>query len=248
VLNIELVEGSERLAVDPDQDSLPPVSIGLYKAFMAKGKRGLEAFGVYSHLLFTYRLQRTNRVWATNTYLQAGLCIGERKVKAAKGLLARMGLIQLVRQKDERGRVKKTFVQLNLCRNPGPSIGAEIAPMEKVHGCSYRTGGSDRQMLPETMKCLGNEKKIPVSTPGAPTRRTSAVPSINFNFSGLTENWENIPDELVEKWQEAYPALNVERELLKAGEWLIANPTKRKKNYRRFLVNWLARGQERGKG
>ncbi|GAH01811.1 unnamed protein product, partial [marine sediment metagenome] len=29
-------------------------------------------------------------------------------------------------------------------------------------------------------------------------------------------------------------------------EWLLANPDKRKKNYRRFIVNWLTRTQDKG--
>jgi predicted phage replisome organizer len=80
----------------------------------------------------------------------------------------------------------------------------------------------------------------------APTRAAPSVPAIAFDFT--SELWEHIPDALVDKWQAAYPAANVERELIKAGEWLVSNPKKRKKNYRAFLVNWLARCQERGRG
>ena len=29
-------------------------------------------------------------------------------------------------------------------------------------------------------------------------------------------------------------------------QWLISNPNKRKKNYRRFITNWLSRSQEKG--
>jgi len=29
-------------------------------------------------------------------------------------------------------------------------------------------------------------------------------------------------------------------------EWLLSNPKKRKKNYRRFITNWLTRSQEKG--
>ena len=29
-------------------------------------------------------------------------------------------------------------------------------------------------------------------------------------------------------------------------EWLLANPSKKKKNYRRFITNWLTRTQDKG--
>lgn len=83
----------------------------------------------------------------------------------------------------------------------------------------------------------------------APKRSTASAPSkpvINFDFT--TELWENIADDQVDKWQDTYPATNVERELKKMAEWLLSNPKKRKKNYRRFITSWLERSQERGRG
>lgn len=86
--------------------------------------------------------------------------------------------------------------------------------------------------------------KKEVSTPTAPTRSTASVPKADFNFeSGL---FLGISDERVDGWSKAYPALDVETELAKAAAWLVANPAKRKKNYMRFLVNWLSRAQEQG--
>ena len=102
-------------------------------------------------------------------------------------------------------------------------------------------------VVPTNYPMKGKERKgKEEEKTSAPTRNTESVPQIVFDFT--SELWKNISDDLVAKWQDAYPAADVERELLKAGEWLIANPAKRKKNYRRFLVNWLARVQERGKG
>lgn len=49
-----------------------------------------------------------------------------------------------------------------------------------------------------------------------------------------------------EGWGEAYPACEIDLELKKMREWLLANPGKKKKNYRRFIINWLSRSQERG--
>lgn len=48
-----------------------------------------------------------------------------------------------------------------------------------------------------------------------------------------------------ELWKKAYPAVNIDQEILKAQSWLIANPKNKKKNYERFLINWFTRSQER---
>jgi hypothetical protein len=47
-------------------------------------------------------------------------------------------------------------------------------------------------------------------------------------------------------WEQAYPAINVRADALKAKLWLLANPKNRKKNLERFITNWFARSQEKG--
>lgn len=86
-----------------------------------------------------------------------------------------------------------------------------------------------------------------VSTPVAPTRVTEPKPKqIDFDFSD--GKWVDITDRDIERWADAYPGISIDRELRKAAEWVIANPAKKKKNWRRFLVNWFERAQERGRG
>jgi hypothetical protein len=70
------------------------------------------------------------------------------------------------------------------------------------------------------------------------------IPKINFSIE--TRSWENITDEDVSIWEKAYPAVDITQELSKMADWLISNPDKKKKNYRRFITNWLSRTQERG--
>ena len=54
-----------------------------------------------------------------------------------------------------------------------------------------------------------------------------------------------VPDLLREKWQEAYPAVLIDKELASAASWLLSNPKNAKSNYARFLTNWLTRAQDR---
>ena len=66
-----------------------------------------------------------------------------------------------------------------------------------------------------------------------------------FNFN--TMKWEGITVAQVKLWESAYPDVDVVDVLLKKMPvWLSSNPRKaRKKNWPRFIVNWLSRQQER---
>jgi hypothetical protein len=43
----------------------------------------------------------------------------------------------------------------------------------------------------------------------------------------------------LEIWRTLYPGVDVDREVRKAWAWLDANPSRKKKNPKAFLVNWL---------
>ena len=47
-------------------------------------------------------------------------------------------------------------------------------------------------------------------------------------------------------WKDAYPAVDIEAHLRIMREWLLANPSRKKSNYRQFLNNWLKREQDKG--
>ena len=57
-------------------------------------------------------------------------------------------------------------------------------------------------------------------------------------FSGA---YFSVTEEEFEAMESTYPGINVPSELRKADMWCRANPSRRKKNYARFLTNWLAR-------
>jgi len=62
---------------------------------------------------------------------------------------------------------------------------------------------------------------------------------ISFDFIGVNK-------EDILMWKKAYPACDILLCLRQMREWLLSNPSKRKKNYRRFITNWLTRTQEKG--
>ena len=67
---------------------------------------------------------------------------------------------------------------------------------------------------------------------------------IIFDFS--SNGFLNIKDEDIEIWKDAYPKCDVGMEIKKMGAWLIADPKRKKINYKKFINGWLSRTQDRG--
>jgi hypothetical protein len=75
---------------------------------------------------------------------------------------------------------------------------------------------------------------------------SSNVPKIEFNFD--TIKFDNITVDMVKFWEIAYPDVDVIEHLTKRmPAWLDANADGkgRKKKWKRFIVGWLSRQQER---
>jgi hypothetical protein len=74
---------------------------------------------------------------------------------------------------------------------------------------------------------------------------SSNVVKIIFNFESM--KWENVTVEQVKFWESCYPDVDVIEVLTKRmPAWLDGNPEKaHKKKWKRFIVNWLSREQER---
>jgi hypothetical protein len=68
-----------------------------------------------------------------------------------------------------------------------------------------------------------------------------------ITFDYQTASFLNVPTGLQEQWRLAYPAVDVLSELQRAAQWAAANPKNRKANWQRFIVNWLAKAQEKSR-
>lgn len=87
------------------------------------------------------------------------------------------------------------------------------------------------------------ENLIQKETTSAPDAARRGLEKIGFDFhKGV---FTNLPEEQELAWQDAYPAVPVPPAIARAAAWLVANPNNRKSNYQRFLVNWLAREQDK---
>jgi len=84
---------------------------------------------------------------------------------------------------------------------------------------------------------------VPTSEPAKPSR-SPAKPSVSWSADA---GWEGITDADRSEWAAAYPGAVLDQELAKATAWLRANPKRcGKRNWRRFVVGWLQRCQDKG--
>src|SRR3990167_1541126 len=70
------------------------------------------------------------------------------------------------------------------------------------------------------------------------TKKTTLVQTDKISFDFTAKKFINL-NNTVETFKEKYPALDIDKELLKMEAWLISNPKNRKSNYLRFINNWL---------
>ncbi|ABL00719.1 hypothetical protein [Pelobacter propionicus] len=86
------------------------------------------------------------------------------------------------------------------------------------------------------------EEREEVKNTSCPEPRKTAPDCIIFDTE--KDSFFNT-ESYLQTWEAAYPAVDIPLELAKAAAWLKANPKNRKKNYARFLNNWLMKAQDR---
>jgi predicted phage replisome organizer len=85
------------------------------------------------------------------------------------------------------------------------------------------------------------------STSSSPTSIPKSDPKPKLFYSFDESVWYGISDEQVKLWAEAYPAVDIDLELRQMGEWCKSNGARgHKQDWRKFIVNWLKRSQDRG--
>ena len=73
------------------------------------------------------------------------------------------------------------------------------------------------------------------------------LPHLRIKFNFKEKKWRGITDEDLEHWKKTFPDVDLEYHIFtKMVRWIILNPKKgRKKNYVRFINNWLSDEQEK---
>ena len=112
---------TEQVNIEKDGDIIF-ITVAKYKLFMSYGKIGMDAYLLYSHLMFTARLQKTNSVKANNYYLTNGLSMGKQRLLAAKKLLTELGLIKTIMRHttegDFKGKFEGAYIEVKTKKDP----------------------------------------------------------------------------------------------------------------------------------
>lgn len=109
-------------------------------------------------------------------------------------------------------------------------------------------GGNASASLQDSTVQERTEEEIqpaaPVPTSKPPAARSLAKPAVSWDADA---GWAGITDADRQEWAQAFPGAVLDQELAKATAWLRANPKRAgRRNWRRFLVGWLQRCQDKG--
>lgn len=100
----------------------------------------------------------------------------------------------------------------------------------------------DRTVQDRTEEEIQPAAPVPASKPAA--ARSRAKPAVSWDADA---GWAGITDADRQEWAQAFPGAVLDQELAKATAWLRANPKRAgRRNWRRFIVGWLQRCQDKG--
>jgi hypothetical protein len=127
-------------------------TVAKYKLFLNYGKIGVDAYLLYSHLMFTARLQKTNSVWATNKYIREGLNWGKERLLKAKNLLYDLDLICQKQGKKENGDFDKSYLIVK--------TSASLLEFSNNNDGGLDTGGRETRLPDLDHKFFNNKDKF----------------------------------------------------------------------------------------
>ena len=136
------------------------------------------------------------------------------------------------RQDSYRGRPRDAAPSQG-CDAP-PSQGGDASPSPQDRTGEDRTEEEKREIQPAAQVATSVPKR----------KRSQPADAVSWNADA---GWQGITDADRQEWRQAYPACDLTVELAKATSWLKGNPTRaHKSNWRRFVVSWLTRSQDKG--
>lgn len=105
---------------------------------------------------------------------------------------------------------------------------------------------SDTPLLSSPLLPINTEKNTSLVLSAEVPANQTKKEKIGFVFESAT--WTGINGTHHELWGKAFPAVNIDQELARAANWLIANPKNKKSNYAKFLNGWMGRAQDKAPG
>jgi hypothetical protein len=208
----------------------------VFKRYPAGGGERLLALALADHAH-----DDGSRIFPSVALLAQKTVQSDRTVQYQLRKMERMGW--LIRVSDSSGGRGNTT---EYCINPEWIKGANFAPFtpEKRVQSTTKRVQSDAQ---KGAIAVAPEPSITIKEPS--DARAGAREAVQPEKANQGEiRWDtkqaifiNIDDEQWKRWEEAFPKLDVDAELLRIERWYADNQKKRKRNVQRFIGNWLAR-------
>ncbi len=136
------------------------------------------------------------------------------------------------------------IVNYETFQGKGASKGASGEPVGNQSGASGEpVGNINKNVKKDKNVKKEKENKYICPEPGKP------APGCSDIFLPLVDGtFYNVPEDRINNWSKAFPAVDVEHELRKMLTWLDSNPKNQKtaRGVNRFINGWLSRTQDRG--
>lgn len=224
---------------------------------------GIHAGIVFNHILYWLRANAKKKdvkiidghVWMYETQKEIAEFFGhltEKEVRDAIKKLIDAGLIitrNLSKNKfdrtysystsdpdlylREKGNSKNSSEATNSSDRSDPTVGSN-----RPHGRIEATLRSDASIY-NTIDNQEEHTKEDIAPTAAPLRKNS-----EFIFDPDKREFQGISEKDLQAWKELYPVVNIEFELKRMVEWCLSNPTRSKKQWRKFITNWLSKTNE----
>lgn len=184
--------------------------------------------------------------YASNDYLCEFLGVKERQLQKYLRELKDAGLLT---QKSFNGRFRILFAEVP--QYIPTQIDADIEESECGADPHYNAGQRCTKVRGRgALKCAPTiyKNKEEIKDKNIAQSRTSCgrEQRLDFFFSQDTGHFEEISLKDKNDWKIAFPSIDVGKEVVKAEQWLKANPSKAKKKlWRKFLVGWFTRANDK---
>lgn len=140
-------------------------------------------------------------------------------------------------------RYVKNFFRYNFVTSKRPMTGAER--VRKYRENKKKEPLSEPRENNDVTKCNDVTPHTLHNNISSEAKASSDSPKLKIEFDFVSGKFQNITDQNLQQWGEAFPALKIDEQIAKAAAWQLANPKNRKSNYAKFLVNWFTRAQDK---
>lgn len=200
---------------------------------------------VYAYLRF--RQGDNADSWRGRDRMAAELAMARNTFAAACAKLEQCGLLRVVRN-PHGGRARANryeVLPIDALRK-----GAEFDPFNGAENGSIcdpfvMENGSSSATETGQFSTENGSKFDPEKEQGKGTSKMNTQTSVasEIRFDRATGRFMGLNGEL-DIWQRTYPAIDVPAEIQRAEVWVIANPRRAKRNWERFIVNWLSKSDK----